>query len=449
MATSGREDERRGGGVAGDKLGEISVHVEENFSSVEIMAAAASPIKDGRESRRRSDLLDDSPGRETKVDTSNSRSSAAAAATDSANDGQWHRQRSTVSPEGTLDPSDPQIKQDVLAMMVQYLRSEKLFMSAVVIQDEANMKTTEQQTRRAQGKRLRKAALEGDWHLVVSLITKNLSRRHHKRLLYAAYRQEYLELIERQEFQKAFSFLNRRLKPVEAIAASTPNEFLNLCYLLTCKSVADAPHFRTWGGVLGGRESLADELARAVEVEAGSLAPPSEMPPNRLVTLLQQAVAFQIEKGRYHPKVIPQASTLARDYRCPAVPNTPKDTYSGHHTGVKCVTFVGEEAELLASGGADGTIHLWPTNPDRDGGWDWGEGEGIDDGLDSDRSRELAGGRARQRQHHQQRRPCVAASAEDAADDEGVQREATEGQGGSGEGDRDAPMRVGGAREGG
>ena len=158
---------------------------------------------------------------------------------------------------------------------------------------------------------------------------------------------------------------------------------------------------------------------------------------------------FIFHKRLSNGQVIPQASTLARDYRCPAVPNTPKDTYSGHHTGVKCVTFVGEEAELLASGGADGTIHLWPTNPDRDGGWDWGEGEGIDDGLDSDRSRELAGGRARQRQHHQQRRPCVAASAEDAADDEGVQREATEGQGGSGEGDRDAPMRVGGAREGG
>ena len=30
-------------------------------------------------------------------------------------------------------------------MMVQYLRSEKLFMAAVVIQDEANMKTAEQQ----------------------------------------------------------------------------------------------------------------------------------------------------------------------------------------------------------------------------------------------------------------------------------------------------------------
>lgn len=71
-----------------------------------------------------------------------------------------------------------------------------------------------------------------------------------------------MELIERQEYQKAFAFLNRRLKPMEATAASTPNEFLNLCYLLTCKSVSDADHFRSWGGVLGGREKLAEELAR-------------------------------------------------------------------------------------------------------------------------------------------------------------------------------------------
>lgn len=78
-------------------------------------------------------------------------------------------------------------------------------------------------------------------------------------------RQEYLELIERQEYQKAFAFLNRRLKPMESTAASTPNEFVSLCYLLTCKSVGDADHFRSWAGVLGGREKLGDELARCVE----------------------------------------------------------------------------------------------------------------------------------------------------------------------------------------
>lgn len=43
--------------------------------------------------------------------------------------------------------------------------------------------------------------------------------------------------------------------------------------------------------------------SRMVEVETGAQAHANAMPPNRLVTLLQQAVAFQIQSGRYHPKV--------------------------------------------------------------------------------------------------------------------------------------------------
>ena len=42
---------------------------------------------------------------------------------------------------------------------------------------------------------------------------------------------------------------------------------------------------------------------RFVELETGTLAHPSPMPPDRLMTLLQQAVSFQIDSGRYHPKV--------------------------------------------------------------------------------------------------------------------------------------------------
>lgn len=44
-----------------------------------------------------------------------------------------------------------------------------------------------------------------------------------------------LRLLNAQEYQKAFAFLNRRLKPMESTAASSPAEFQNLCYLLTCK----------------------------------------------------------------------------------------------------------------------------------------------------------------------------------------------------------------------
>ncbi|CAM9753354.1 unnamed protein product, partial [Discosporangium mesarthrocarpum] len=264
------------------------------------------------------------------------------------------RYRPRVTPASTLDPSDPQIKQDVLSMMVQYLRNEKLFMSAVVIQDEANMKTAEQQARRAQGKRLRKSTLEGDWTLAATLITKNVHRRHHKQYLYTLYRQEYLELIDRQEYQKAFAYLNRRLKPMEGTAASTPNEFLNLCYLLTCKSVSESAHFRSWGGVLGGREALADELARLVEVESGAALNEAPMPPNRLVTLLQQAVAYQVEFNRYHPQGPPRVGSLAHDFRCMAVPNRCRDLFAGNSLGTKGVCFVGEEGFLLASGGAYG-----------------------------------------------------------------------------------------------
>lgn len=42
--------------------------------------------------------------------------------------------------------------------------------------------------------------------------------------------------------------------------------------------------------------------ARLVEVETGTIAHANHMPPNRLVTLLQQAVAFQIGSGRFHPE---------------------------------------------------------------------------------------------------------------------------------------------------
>lgn len=59
----------------------------------------------------------------------------------------------------------------------------------------------------------------------------------------------------------------------------------------------------------------------------------------------------------------PKAATLAKDYRCPAVPNSARDVYRGHVAGVKCVAYVGERGFLLASGDGDGEIKIWPTNP--------------------------------------------------------------------------------------
>ena len=69
----------------------------------------------------------------------------------------------TVRESTTLDPSDPQIKQDILRMILQYLQDEGYSTSFLTVQDEANVKLAEQQSQRSQLKRARKAILEGDW----------------------------------------------------------------------------------------------------------------------------------------------------------------------------------------------------------------------------------------------------------------------------------------------
>lgn len=70
-------------------------------------------------------------------------------------------------------------------------------------------------------------------------------------------------------------------------------------------------------GDAAGREKLADELGRLVlvEVESGAVladtAPAQEIPPDRLIHLLQQAVAYQMEFQRYHPLLVPQVKRTA------------------------------------------------------------------------------------------------------------------------------------------
>ena len=44
----------------------------------------------------------------------------------------------------------------------------------------------------------------------------------------------------------------------------TPDEFCNLCYLLTAKSVHDSPAFKSWEGIGPSRERLAEQFQSMV-----------------------------------------------------------------------------------------------------------------------------------------------------------------------------------------
>mmetsp|Transcript_26225 Transcript_26225/g.34013 ORF Transcript_26225/g.34013 Transcript_26225/m.34013 type:complete len:759 (-) Transcript_26225:76-2352(-) len=328
---------------------------------------------------------------------------------------------SRINPQTTLDPHNPQIRLDILKMIVDYLQSENLFTSAMVVMDEADMKTMEIQGRPAALKKLFKACIGGEWAECHSLLTKSLqlNRSAQKRLLYQVYKQEYLELIDRQEFQKAFAFLNKRLKQMEtrkgslSPPASPPSglrssgtkiiendggnaqEFKELCYLLTCKAVQDAPGFRKWGGIHHSREKLAHELSAAIEVEEALHLDQPQMPEGRLVSLLQQAVAYQMEFSRYHPRLMPQVNSLCQDYTSIVVPNSLRhtlvpDDIEGYSSGsqrkgepsgprrvgalrrsrlksgsggIKSLTFVGQEGRWIAAGLAKGKMVIWDSSP--------------------------------------------------------------------------------------
>eukprot|EP00741_Cyanophora_paradoxa_P003408 tig00000704_g3311.t1 len=262
--------------------------------------------------------------------------------------------------EQVFDPSDPQIKSDIIRIIIQYLANEGYTASMMTIQDEANVSFKESQEKRALIKRMRKLILAGDWPELERICTKQ-NFKHFKVVLYAAYKQQFLELIEAQEYQKALSMLTKRLKPLESLQTH-PNEFRDLAYLLTCKSVQDLPSFKGWDGVQHSREQLADQIQSMLDVESSTeISGAVRVPPSRLITLLQQAIAYQVEFSRYHPTVCPRIKTLLHEYECFVIPNALRQTLKGSKGNVKCVEFLGEEGRMIISGSSDNHVRLWNT----------------------------------------------------------------------------------------
>ncbi|RKP12766.1 WD40-repeat-containing domain protein [Piptocephalis cylindrospora] len=265
-----------------------------------------------------------------------------------------------------FDAKDPGIKEDILRMILQYLTDEGYHTSRMTLQDEANIRLREAEEGKAEVKRLKKAILEGDWPEVDKACGKLPMFRQQKAFLYAVYRQQFLEYIDKRDHQRAFAHLTKRLKPLEHLR-STPDEFKDLAYLLTAKSVQDAPSFRDWDGIGPSREILVRKLQGMLDFDHATLSPsPSDplfhrVPEHRLLTLLRQAVAYQEEFCRYHhPRPSPTGlSTLLADYESFVIPNTVDRTFQGHRGNVKCFTFAGLDGDKIVSGSSDNTIRIW------------------------------------------------------------------------------------------
>lgn len=312
-----------------------------------------------------------------------------------------------------FDTDDPQIKDDLVRMITQWCEDEGYYASMLTIQDEANVKHAELEQRDALMLRLRKSILDGDW--AEAERCARAAFKQSKPLLFAVYRQQYLELIAAQEVQKAFALLGKRLKPLEAYARSQA-DFKDLCYLLTCKNVQDG--LASWEGVATAREWLAEHFQTVLDLDEqrtvehggagrGALAGGSasliglgsggsagggaagggigasgahalssavsarRVPERRLWSLLRQAYAYQVEFSPFRPRMnatgeaAPAVRSLLEDYTCPMLPNALHATLRGHLSDVKAVAFLGAEGTHAVSGGSDNSLLLWDC---RDGG---------------------------------------------------------------------------------
>ncbi|CAO3687778.1 unnamed protein product [Umbelopsis vinacea] len=281
--------------------------------------------------------------------------------------------------EEIFDLESPKIKEDIIRMILQYLSDEGYYSSRAVVHDEANVKWKEREERGIEAKRLKQAILgklltmlamspfhqliflflDGDWSEVEKLSSKPIVKNH-RSFLYSLYKQQYLEYIEHREIQKAFAFLNKRLKPLEHLQTK-PNEFKDMCYLLTAKSIHEAPSFKNWEGISAARENLVGQFQSMLDFESADRSGNVYVPPNRLITLLRQAVAYQIQFSRYHPKIAPAVNSLLEDYTSFVIPNAIRYTLRGHEGNVKCVEFLGEESRGVVSGSSDNTLRIWDT----------------------------------------------------------------------------------------
>eukprot|EP01065_Artemidia_motanka_P013111 TRINITY_DN17227_c0_g1_i1.p1 TRINITY_DN17227_c0_g1~~TRINITY_DN17227_c0_g1_i1.p1 ORF type:complete len:614 (+),score=140.47 TRINITY_DN17227_c0_g1_i1:77-1918(+) len=267
--------------------------------------------------------------------------------------------RSAVS----FDRDNEGVRRDVLEIIAQHLEEQDLTTAAYVLRDEARMRERDRESRRKHQRQMVQAILDGNWGEVNRLLLKT-GFKGQKSLHYSLAKQQYLELIEAGDGSKAYTFLKKTLKPLEPCAP--PGEFTALSYLLVCKSVSEAPgaFFRSWQED-AARQRLVSDFKHLLDPDArlpriGAEAPP---PPGRLWELLHQACGYQVLSQPHCPPLVPEVTTLLRDYAAPLCPNSSACVLQANDS-VKCCVWLRASGDLLGFGGSDGafrTCHLAPS----------------------------------------------------------------------------------------
>ena len=202
---------------------------------------------------------------------------------------------------------------------------------------------------------LRKLIANGEWNDAHALVKQITRKRNRKLFKYLLRKEEYLELLDRQESQKAFGFLTKRLKPLEQTSRRLdPKEFDDLCYLITCTSVQAVARFKYWQPQ-NAREKLLEMLLRKIDLDRRFDVEIEEeiIPPRRLKSLLERHVHQSLLSDRDETKTM---STLPTRLCCSY---SSISTLSNHDTTIKCVSV---SSRYVVAGLSNHSITFWARN---------------------------------------------------------------------------------------
>ncbi|KAI9298243.1 WD40 repeat-like protein [Neoconidiobolus thromboides FSU 785] len=276
------------------------------------------------------------------------------------------------NPSSLIDIRDGEKQVEIIQLILQYLDDLGFQNSKLVLADEASSYLKEKEIKQVDIERMKGLIVDGEWLEVEKLLQKPVLKLSiiNKSLHYQIYKQQYLELIELHETQKAFNLLNKRLKPLETQHVINQQEFKDLCYLLTCNSVQEHLNFKSWLGISKERENLCLSINNLLNLEhfeknESQLLP--TLPPNRLLTLLNQAVHYQVNKYEHlkNKSQNNQIDSLFIDYEPIPIPNKIKHILKGHHKNVKSICNF-NNTNLVASAGSDTKILIWNLNNDNE-----------------------------------------------------------------------------------
>jgi hypothetical protein len=215
-----------------------------------------------------------------------------------------------------LNFDEPQLKEEILLLIASYLMENGFSASSHTLLDEAALKVRTLSKDRSTFRSMSKAVVAGNWAEVETLL-KQLSSVNQgpkmKGLRYSVYRQQFLEMVDKGESQKAFTYLLGNLKPMPNISSE---DLHALTAMLTCRNVAESDP--SWPGVTASRDALANQvLSLGVTDVAATDAPPDItqiVPPRRLNVLLAQAVMYQRSRCEAGLSVNLPCRSLMRDY---------------------------------------------------------------------------------------------------------------------------------------